>query len=71
MDKTPPQWQSELFTLRLWPEEQSNGEVAWRGRLQHALTGRSVYFQGWPALTAFLEEFLAAQKHIPQTHSEI
>jgi hypothetical protein len=46
MDNTSPTRQSELFMLRLWPKEQGDGAIAWRGRIQHALTGRTAYFQG-------------------------
>ncbi len=71
MDKTPHARQSELFMLRLWAEEQGDGAVAWRGRVQHALTGRSAYFQGWSALAAFLDDFLAAQLPEPRPEGEI
>jgi hypothetical protein len=66
MDKILQSRQSELFMLRLWPEEQGDGVIAWRGRVQHALTGRSAYFQGWPALAAVLDGFLA--DHGEKTH---
>ncbi len=59
MDNTSPTRQSELFMLRLWPEEQGDGAIAWRGRIQHALTGRTAYFQGWPALATVLDNFLS------------
>jgi hypothetical protein len=71
MDKSSSSRQSELFMVRLWPEEQGDGSVAWRGRVQHAISGRSAYFQGWPALAAVLDDFLAEQAHQAQTTGEI
>lgn len=51
---------SELFTIRIWPEELGEGQIEWRGRIQHALSGRTSYFREWSALLAFLAEFVAA-----------
>lgn len=49
---------SQLFTVRLWPEELGDGLVEWRGRVQHVTSGQWRYFREWPALVAFLEEVL-------------
>ena len=49
--RSPP---SHFFTLRLWPEEMGAEEPAWRGRLQHTVSGEVRYFQGWEALVEVL-----------------
>jgi hypothetical protein len=61
MDEERPPHPSELFTVRLWPEELGEGEIEWRGRVQHALSGRSGYFRDWSGLLAFFSEFLATE----------
>ena len=53
---------SQLFTVRLWLEELGNGEVEWRGRVQHVTSGQWRYFREWPALVAALQEMLAARE---------
>lgn len=58
MDEERLSHSSELFTVRLWPEELGEGEIEWRGRVQHALSGRSGYFRDWSGLLAFLSDFL-------------
>jgi hypothetical protein len=52
---------SHFFTLRLWRVEADNGRAAWRGKLQHVLSGESRYFQDWPALVACLRVLLSEQ----------
>lgn len=44
--------------LRLWPEEFDDGQVEWRGQVQHVTTGRRRYFREWSTLLAFLQETL-------------
>ena len=51
--RSPP---SHFFTLRLWPEEMGAEEPAWRGRLQHTVSGEVRYFQGWEALVEALHK---------------
>lgn len=53
--------QSELFTVRLWPEEVSEDQVEWRGRVQHALSGRTGYFRAWSGLLEFFTDFLQGE----------
>jgi hypothetical protein len=36
---------SDLFTVRLWPEEIENGEVERRGEVRHVMSGQSRYFR--------------------------
>ena len=49
---------SQLFTLRIWSEEISNGHTEWRGRLQHGLHGEARHFRGWSNLVDIINEFL-------------
>lgn len=52
------QVESELFTLRLWPMPGVDG-VAWRGKIQHVLTGEVYYFRSWEILVEQLQKLLA------------
>ncbi len=45
---------SHLFTLRIWQEELGNGEMEWRSRVHHVMSGEVRYFRDWPSLIAFL-----------------
>lgn len=45
---------SQLFTVRLWAEELGDGQVEWRGQVQHVLSGDTGYFREWEALLEFL-----------------
>ena len=51
---TAPSVTSHLFTLRLWPDPQPDGGMAWRGKVTHVLTGETRYFREWQALLDFL-----------------
>jgi hypothetical protein len=59
MDTPPPSRNSYLFTIRLWVETVGAGQVEWRGRLQHVLSGEVRYFRDWPSLIAQIEKLLA------------
>jgi len=45
---------SQLFTLRVWPEEISTGHIEWRGKIQHVVDGETLYFHDWEAMISFL-----------------
>ena len=45
---------SDLFTLRVWPEEVDDGQIEWRGKVQHVTSGDVFYFREWEAMLAFL-----------------
>ena len=53
-----PEQRSQLFTLRLWPEELGAGQIDWRGKVQHVNSGEARYFRDWPTLQAFVEALL-------------
>jgi len=52
------QQQSDLFTVRLWAEDLGDGQVEWRGKVQHVASGEARYFREWPALIALLRAML-------------
>jgi len=61
---------SELFTVRLWREDQGEGRVEWRGKVRHVLSGQTRYFRDWQVLLAFLQETrtepgINGQEHLP------
>ncbi len=45
---------SVYFTIRVWAEDVDQDQVEWRGRVQHVLTGESIYFRTWNNLIAFM-----------------
>lgn len=51
--------------MRLWPEELGDGQVEWRGKVQHVSSGEVHYFRDWPTLLAFL------LKHLPEARSDL
>jgi hypothetical protein len=54
MDESPRSQGSHLFTVRVWAEAPRAGQVEWRGKVQHVLSGEARYFRDWPTLIAFL-----------------
>lgn len=59
MDKqihTPPH--SQLFTLRLWPEEDGDGRSVWRGKIHCVTTNDTRYFRDWSAVVPLLLHML-------------
>jgi hypothetical protein len=52
---------SELFMVRLWPEDLGGGQIEWRGHAQHVNSGEVRYFREWSALQDFLALFCLNQ----------
>ena len=52
---TSEQPQSHLFTVRVWLDGAGQPDVAWRGKVQHPVSGAWRYFRDWEALIAFLQ----------------
>jgi hypothetical protein len=52
---------TQSFMLRVWPEDAGNGQIEWRGKVQHVTSGEARYFRDWPALVACLREMLNDQ----------
>jgi hypothetical protein len=57
---------SQLFTLRVWPEEVSEGRVEWRGKIQRVIGGETLIFHNWEVMLSFLLQTLEID--IPATH---
>lgn len=49
---------SHLFTLRVWPEEEADGQMRWRGKLRHIPSDTTYYFREWAALVPLLLSIL-------------
>ena len=60
MDLEQSHHRSQLFMLRMWPEAANEGEIEWRGKVQHVSSGETRYFRNWATLVTFLQETLAA-----------
>jgi uncharacterized protein YbjT (DUF2867 family) len=45
---------SQLFTVRVWSEQNEGGQAAWRFKVQHVLSGEARYFHDWQALVDFI-----------------
>lgn len=43
--------------IRLWPEGLGEGQIEWRGHVQHVNSGEVRYFREWSALQDFLALF--------------
>ncbi len=52
--RVPPPQASHLFTVRVWQEDLGNGEMEWRGKVQHVLSRETHYFREWSMLTTCL-----------------
>ena len=50
MDEIQVGRDSQLFSIRLWPEDLDDGQTEWRGQVRHLSSGESRYFREWPAL---------------------
>lgn len=46
---------SQLFTVRIWPELTVQGDLTWRGKVQHVPNGAWRYFHEWHGLNTFLQ----------------
>jgi hypothetical protein len=52
------QTHSQLFTIRVWLEEEAEGQTQWRGKLCHIPSGESRHFRGWAALIPLILSLL-------------
>ncbi len=57
---------THLITLRMWPEALGDGQIEWRGKVQHVLSGQTRYFRDWDTLIAYLQDMLP-----PDSEAEI
>jgi len=58
MDVQTPPHHSQLFTLRVWQEQMTDGQAEWRGQVQRVTTGETLYFRDWHTLIAHLVNLL-------------
>ncbi len=49
---------SQLFTVRMWPEPMDDGQVEWRGKVDHVASGEGYAFRDWAWLTTCIEKML-------------
>ena len=59
MDRPSKSPRSQLFTVRVWKEEVSNGQIEWRGKVQLVNSGDVRYFRDWDALVPLLLTMLS------------
>jgi hypothetical protein len=52
---------SNLFMVRVWPEEVDDRRVEWRGKIQHVTSGEALYFREWGSMLAFLQSVTPGQ----------
>lgn len=55
MSQTSQHPPSQLFTVRIWPDEDKQTPLAWRGKVECVQTGAWCYFRHWHDLTSFLQ----------------
>ena len=49
---------TDLFLVRVWAEDASDGETEWRGKVQRAVNGETRYFENWPQLLDLLQAMM-------------
>jgi hypothetical protein len=59
MDEAQRLPKNQLFTLRVWQAGVGDGQMEWRGKLQHVVSGQTHYFRDWPTLILYLGEMLS------------
>ena len=63
---------SHLFLVRLWTENNNQGDAVWCGKVQHVTRGKANRFRDWPTLIDLLVRMLPAAervKHLNALHS--
>ncbi len=58
MTQDQTQQRTHLFTLRIWAEALGDGQIEWRGKVQHVLSGEARYFRDWSTLITYLQDML-------------
>jgi hypothetical protein len=53
---------SHLFLLRVWTEQDDQGNTEWCGRVQHVIAGRPQHFHSLPGLIDALNALLPQEK---------
>lgn len=55
-----------MFTIHIWKEDLGEGQMEWRGRLQHVVSREVYYFREWETLIAQLQLMLPPLSETPQ-----
>jgi hypothetical protein len=61
-DANRPAQSSHSFILRMWLEDLGNGQLDWRGKVQHVNSGEVIFFRNWQTLETFVEGLLQKVK---------
>ncbi len=64
MTRGQTQQRTHMFTLRMWPEALGDGQIEWRGKVQHVLSGEARYFRDWDTLIAYLQDTLPTDHEV-------
>lgn len=56
---------SSLFLVRLWVDEATEKDAAWRGRVVHVLSGQAHDFRDWQTLSRLLLEMMPGPEATP------
>lgn len=59
MSNEPRRRRPQLFTLRVWQEDLSEGRTEWQGQLRHVTSGQTHYFRDWQAFITLMMTLLA------------
>jgi hypothetical protein len=63
MDEGQGYQQSQLFTIRMWPEALGEGQTEWRGQVRHVPSGETRWFREWAKLITIVQEMLPLANH--------
>jgi hypothetical protein len=55
---------SHLFLVRLWAENNNEGEAVWCGKVQHVTKGKANQFRDWPTLIDLLTAMLPSAERV-------
>ena len=58
MERDSSRPRSHLFLVRLWADQDADGQAAWCGKVQYLASGDARYFRDWPTLIDLLRAIL-------------
>ncbi len=58
MERDASRPRSHLFLVRLWADQDADGQAAWCGKVQYLASGDARYFRDWPTLIDLLRAIL-------------
>ena len=71
VEDSPTEYNSYLFTVRVWQEAVNHQEAEWRGRLQHVPSGQVYYFRTWNMLIRNLLSMLPGGGYVALQASQL